>query len=104
MNASLLRHMVAVGVIGTLHYFPGNYFWIRRDVVEALAGAIDLDAEYRRLSADTRSDREWQSRAHAWERALPVFAVKRGYALAQLGADTARARTASAVTDDASGD
>ncbi len=104
MNASLLRHLIAVGVVGTLHYFPGNYFWIRRDVVEALASAIDLDAEYRRLSPGTRSDRDWQSRAHAWERALSVFAVKRGYALVQLGADPAATPTAGAVTDDAPAD
>ena len=87
MNAELLRRMIADRVLGPLPYFPGNFFWIRRDVVERLAGTVDLDAEFRALPAGLRSDRERQSRAHAWERALPVFALKQGFALATLGAD-----------------
>ena len=101
MNPTRLRQMITEGVLGALHYFPGNYFWIRRDVVESLADSIDLDAACQRLAPDVRSDRDRQSLAHAWERALPVFAAKRGYALVQLGADAGADGGANAVTDDA---
>src|SRR5690606_359643 len=87
MNVELLRRMIADRVLGPLPYFPGNFFWILRDVVERLVERVGLDAEFRALPAELRSDRERQSRAHAWERALPVFALKQGYALATLGAN-----------------
>jgi len=87
MNVEMLRRMIADRVLGPLPYFPGNFFWILRDVVERLVERVDLDAEFRSLPTWLRSDRERQSRAHAWERALPVFALKQGYALATVGAD-----------------
>lgn len=89
MHEAAKARMRADGVLGPLPYFPGNFFWIRADVVAALAACVDLGAEALRLPADLSSDREHQSRAHAWERMLPVFAAKRGYALAALGVDEA---------------
>ena len=73
--------MIRDGVIGPLPYFPGNVFWIAGRLLRELAGCVDFEHELERLPAGPSDDVERQSPAHAWERFLPIFAVKRGYAL-----------------------
>ena len=53
-------------------------------LVRKLSTLIDFEKEHARLPLDLSSDRQFQSRAHAWERVLPVFAVKNGYDLFSL--------------------
>lgn len=84
MSRALLARMAAERVIGPLPYFPGNCFWIGAEVVRRLGRRIDFDQEHAALPLNLTSDRAWQSRAHAWERMLPVFALKNGFRLVAL--------------------
>ena len=84
MNPDLLRQFIADKVVGELPYYPGNFFWITMHLVRKLSTLIDFEKEHARLPLDLSSDRQFQSRAHAWERVLPVFAVKNGYDLFSL--------------------
>lgn len=87
-----LGRMIADRVVGPLPYFPGNCFWISAAVVDRLANLVDFQQEFRQLPADLASDCKEQSRAHAWERMLPVFALKSGFALASLASRGGRRR------------
>lgn len=89
MSRALLARMAAERVIGPLPYFPGNCFWIGADVIRSLRRHIDFEAEHAALPLDLTSDRTLQSRAHAWERMLPVFALKNGFRLVALSHGTA---------------
>ncbi len=84
MNAGLLPKMISDGVLGPLPYFPGNFFWVSMHVVRELRQKIDFNKEFELLTLNLKSDRELQSRSHAWERALPVFAAKNGFKLVSL--------------------
>jgi hypothetical protein len=84
MNPQLLRRFIADKTISGLPYFPGNFFWISMPLLRKLSTVIDFEEERAKLPLDLASDREFQSRAHAWERVLPVFAVKSGYGLHSL--------------------
>lgn len=86
MNPELVRQFIADKVIAALPYFPGNFFWISMPLVRKLSTLIDFEKEQANLPLDLASDREFQSRAHAWERALPVFVMKNGYGLYSLQA------------------
>ena len=88
MNPELLRKFIADKVISALPYFPGNFFWIAMPLVRKLSTLIDFEEEQAKLPLDLSSDRQLQSRAHAWERALPVFVMKNGYALHSLQANS----------------
>jgi len=81
MNAGWQKQFIKDGVISGLPYFPGNFFWIRMSIIRQLSQLIDFDAEWAALPLDLSSDQQIQSRAHAWERALPVFAAKKGWRL-----------------------
>ena len=84
MNPQLLRRFVTDKVVSGLLYFPGNFFWISLPLIRRLRALIDFEHERALLPPDLSSDRNLQSRAHAWERALPVFATKNGYRLLTL--------------------
>lgn len=84
VDAVRLRRLKADGVVGPLPYFPGNCFWIHGGVINKLARRISFEDEHRILPVNLTSDRAFQSRAHAWERMLPVFALKNGFRLVAL--------------------
>ncbi len=84
MNPDILRRFVADKVVSALPYFPGNFFWISMPLIRKLQTAIDFRQERARLPLNLQSDQQLQSRAHAWERALPVFVAKSGYRLYSL--------------------
>lgn len=84
MNAARFRRLKADGVTGPLPYFPGNCFWIHGGIIDKLARRISFDDEHARLPLNLASDRKFQSRAHAWERMLPVFALRNGFRLVGL--------------------
>jgi lipopolysaccharide biosynthesis protein len=84
MTQHRLKTMIADQVVGPLPYFPGNFFWISIQVVRALAQRINFEKEFKQLPMDLNSDTTHQSRAHAWERILPVFAAKSGFRVVAL--------------------
>lgn len=84
MNARLLRRFIADKVVAALPYFPGNFFWISMPLIRRLRALIDFEHERALLPLGLSSDLDLQSRAHAWERALPVFVAKNGYRLHSL--------------------
>ncbi|MEE9446746.1 MAG: hypothetical protein V3V09_02235 [Arenicellales bacterium] len=84
MTAERLMQFRADQVIQPMPYFPGNFFWISMPLVRLLATHINFEAEYLSLSFELKSDTLTQSRAHAWERALPVFSAKNSYQILAL--------------------
>lgn len=95
VDTARLRRLKADGVMGPLPYFPGNCFWIHPGVIDKLARRISFNDEHAGLPLNLTSDRAFQSRAHAWERMLPVFALKNGFRLVAL----ASANTSQPVTE-----
>ena len=79
MREELVAQFVADGVYGPLPYLPGNFFWLNGKVLDLLAQKINFKDEYMRLPAGDLPDRQVQSHVYAWERILPVFAVKNGF-------------------------
>lgn len=88
MNPEILRRFIADKVLAAQPYFPGNFFWISMPLIRKLRAQIDFERERARLPMNLSSDSNIQSRAHAWERALPVFATKSGYSLYSLQSRT----------------
>ena len=84
MQQRFARQFIADSVYGPLPYFPGNCFWLRGEIIDLLAKHIDFEDEFLRLPENLTSDKELQSRAHAWERMLPVFAIKNNFAIKSL--------------------
>lgn len=84
MNPMMLRRFIADRVVTALPYFPGNFFWISMPLIRNLRTLVDFEHERTLLPVDLCSDLNFQSRAHAWERALPVFVAKNGYRLYSL--------------------
>ncbi|MFT5573384.1 MAG: hypothetical protein ACI9FR_002319 [Cryomorphaceae bacterium] len=84
MQQGLLKRFIADGVLGPLAYFPGNCFWVSGHVISLLSEKVDFSQEFEKLTADLASDTSQQSRAHAWERILPVFASKNGLQILPL--------------------
>jgi len=89
MRQQHLDELRAEGVLGPLPYYPGNFFWIRGAVLRKLQQLISFREEFEKLPERISSDVGKQSRAHAWERALPAFVSKSGYGLVRL-MDSAR--------------
>lgn len=85
MQQGLLKNFIADGVMQTLNYFPGNFFWLKHEVIKRLAKKINFADEFDQLPLGLSSDMERQSRAHAWERILPVFVEKIGLFARPLG-------------------
>jgi hypothetical protein len=84
MQQAHLRRFIADDVLGPLPYFPGNCFWVSGQVINLLSQKINFSEEFQKLPADLISDSSLQSRAHAWERMLPVFVSKNGYRILPL--------------------
>ena len=84
VSPSLLSQMISEKVVSQLPFYPGNFFWISMQVIEKLSERLDFKTEYESLPLDLSSDQQFQSRAHAWERALPVFSMKSGLILKTL--------------------
>lgn len=81
MNPEILRRFIADNVVAALPYFPGNFFWISMLLIHKLRTLIDFEHERALLPLKLLTDQGLQSRAHAWERVLPVFVAKNGYRL-----------------------
>lgn len=81
-DESIRRRMRALGVIGKLPYYPGTCFWMRGDLVRALFQKNDAIALAQELEAGWVSDRQRQTRTHAWERVIPILAKAYGYEIA----------------------
>lgn len=79
MSEEFVTRFVNDSVYGPLPYFPGNFFWLNGKVLDLLAQKINFKDEYQRLPAGDLPDRKVQSHVYAWERILPVFAVKNGF-------------------------
>ena len=84
INPSLLSQMISERVVAQLPFYPGNFFWISMQVIRKLNQHMAFETEYQSLPLNLKSDQKYQSRAHAWERALPVFSMKNGLALKTL--------------------
>ena len=78
------RRLIAHGVMGPLPWFSDLCFWLNPLLIRRLARQISLAAEYQALPNNSNTWFSNHARAPAWNRVLPVFAIKNKFLVAEI--------------------